>query len=221
MKDGHKKKIMWKPEEDILLKTYVEVHGEGHWSAVSKKLGLRRGGKSCRLRWKNYLRPDIKRGSMSEDEEDLIIRMHKLIGNSKKMQKSRAKRKPNSSTQNSTKVDVAGISTQEEANNTNTNKADDFIRKDSNHNADADAGGSKDHNDDDDKFWFSSDDLSGEIIVGPGSGAGNLSCGIMDMHLENYDDDQFMIFGDGQGFWDHENNVLFDTFGCNLGGSLN
>ncbi|GMN59950.1 hypothetical protein TIFTF001_029046 [Ficus carica] len=40
-----------------------------------------RGGKSCRLRWKNYLRPNIKRGGMSQEEEDLIIRMHKLLGN--------------------------------------------------------------------------------------------------------------------------------------------
>ncbi|XP_022965907.1 transcription factor WER-like isoform X2 [Cucurbita maxima] len=40
-----------------------------------------RGGKSCRLRWKNYLRPNIKRGGMSKEEEDLIIRMHKLLGN--------------------------------------------------------------------------------------------------------------------------------------------
>lgn len=43
--------------------------------------GLMRGGKSCRLRWKNYLRPNIKRGGMSKEEEDLIIRMHKLLGN--------------------------------------------------------------------------------------------------------------------------------------------
>ncbi|XP_056162498.1 transcription factor MYB82 isoform X2 [Syzygium oleosum] len=43
--------------------------------------GLKRGGKSCRLRWKNYLRPNIKRGGMSPEEEDLIIRMHKLLGN--------------------------------------------------------------------------------------------------------------------------------------------
>ncbi|XP_021634923.1 transcription factor MYB82 isoform X2 [Manihot esculenta] len=65
------KKGLWKPEEDLILKTYVETHGEG----------LMRGGKSCRLRWKNYLRPNIKRGEMSQEEEDLIIRMHKLLGN--------------------------------------------------------------------------------------------------------------------------------------------
>jgi myb proto-oncogene protein len=44
-------------------------------------VGLKRCGKSCRLRWMNYLRPDIKRGNISDDEEDLIIRLHKLLGN--------------------------------------------------------------------------------------------------------------------------------------------
>jgi myb proto-oncogene protein len=43
--------------------------------------GLRRCGKSCRLRWLNYLRPNIKRGNISDDEEDLIVRLHKLLGN--------------------------------------------------------------------------------------------------------------------------------------------
>jgi len=44
-------------------------------------IGLKRCGKSCRLRWLNYLKPDIKRGNISSDEEDLIIRLHKLLGN--------------------------------------------------------------------------------------------------------------------------------------------
>ncbi|GAB4832835.1 hypothetical protein Ancab_006850 [Ancistrocladus abbreviatus] len=76
-----KKKGLWKPEEDMILKRYVEAHGEGNWATISKTTGLMRGGKSCRLRWKNYLRPNIKHGSMSQEEEDLIIRLHKLLGN--------------------------------------------------------------------------------------------------------------------------------------------
>ena len=44
-------------------------------------LGLKRGGKSCRLRWMNYLSPSVKRGAFSEEEDDLIIRLHKLLGN--------------------------------------------------------------------------------------------------------------------------------------------
>ncbi|KAK6248365.1 hypothetical protein QUC31_019930 [Theobroma cacao] len=75
------KRGLWKPEEDLILKNYIETHGEGNWATVSKRSGLMRGGKSCRLRWKNYLRPNIKRGGMSKEEEDLIIRMHKLLGN--------------------------------------------------------------------------------------------------------------------------------------------
>ncbi|XP_019183912.1 PREDICTED: transcription factor MYB82-like [Ipomoea nil] len=75
------KRGFWTPEEDLTLKKCVETHGEGNWATISKKSGLMRSGKSCRLRWKNYLRPNIKRGMMSEDEKDLIIRMHKLLGN--------------------------------------------------------------------------------------------------------------------------------------------
>ncbi|KAE8718942.1 Transcription factor MYB82 [Hibiscus syriacus] len=80
-KKAHPKRGLWKPEEDMILKNYVETYGEGNWATVSKRSGLMRGGKSCRLRWKNYLRPNIKRGGMSKEEEDLIIRMHKLLGN--------------------------------------------------------------------------------------------------------------------------------------------
>ncbi|KAG7537653.1 SANT/Myb domain [Arabidopsis suecica] len=75
------KRGLWKPEEDMILRSYVETHGEGNWADISRRSGLKRGGKSCRLRWKNYLRPNIKRGSMSPQEQDLIIRMHKLLGN--------------------------------------------------------------------------------------------------------------------------------------------
>ncbi|CAL9028061.1 unnamed protein product [Prunus brigantina] len=75
------KKNLWTPEEDLILKKYVETHGEGNWATVSQRSGLMRCGKSCRLRWKNYLRPNIKRGHMSQEEQDLIIRMHKLLGN--------------------------------------------------------------------------------------------------------------------------------------------
>ncbi|KAM7264876.1 hypothetical protein ACFE04_002559 [Oxalis oulophora] len=81
MNKAQVKRGLWKPEEDLILKNYVEAHGEGNWALLSERSGLRRGGKSCRLRWKNYLRPNIKRGGMSKEEEDLIIRMHKLLGN--------------------------------------------------------------------------------------------------------------------------------------------
>ena len=43
--------------------------------------GLNRCRKSCRLRWLNYLKPNIKRGEFAEDEVDLMIRLHTLLGN--------------------------------------------------------------------------------------------------------------------------------------------
>ncbi|KAL5540039.1 hypothetical protein UlMin_021746 [Ulmus minor] len=71
----------WTPREDTLLTKYIQAHGEGHWRSLPKKAGLLRCGKSCRLRWMNYLRPDIKRGNITPDEDDLIIRLHSLLGN--------------------------------------------------------------------------------------------------------------------------------------------
>lgn len=71
----------WTAEEDTRLTQYVQTHGESGWRSLPKKAGLNRCGKSCRLRWLNYLRPDIKRGNISPDEEELIIRMHRLLGN--------------------------------------------------------------------------------------------------------------------------------------------
>ncbi|KAG2712789.1 hypothetical protein I3760_04G142400 [Carya illinoinensis] len=71
----------WTAQEDNTLREYIRIHGEGKWRNLPKKAGLKRCGKSCRLRWLNYLRPDIKRGNISQDEEELIIRLHKLLGN--------------------------------------------------------------------------------------------------------------------------------------------
>ncbi|PWA99549.1 homeodomain-like protein [Artemisia annua] len=75
------KKGPWTHEEDELLSSYIAREGEGQWQALPKKAGLLRCGKSCRLRWMNYLRPSVKRGHISADEEDLIIRLHRLLGN--------------------------------------------------------------------------------------------------------------------------------------------
>ncbi|KAL0289402.1 UNVERIFIED_CONTAM: Transcription repressor [Sesamum calycinum] len=71
----------WSTKEDTLLSNYIQQNGEGQWRSLPKKAGLLRCGKSCRLRWMNYLRPGIKRGNISEDEEDLIVRLHGLLGN--------------------------------------------------------------------------------------------------------------------------------------------
>ncbi|XP_027362791.1 transcription factor MYB16-like [Abrus precatorius] len=75
------KKGPWTPEEDKKLVAYVEKHGHGNWRSVPAKAGLQRCGKSCRLRWINYLKPDIKRGNFSLEEDRAIIQLHALLGN--------------------------------------------------------------------------------------------------------------------------------------------
>jgi myb proto-oncogene protein len=99
------KKGPWTAEEDEKLVQYVQKHGHGSWRALPKLAGinlqthislslsqglfsfpfllagLNRCGKSCRLRWTNYLRPDIKRGKFSQDEEQTILHLHSILGN--------------------------------------------------------------------------------------------------------------------------------------------
>ncbi|XP_057510182.1 transcription factor MYB46-like [Actinidia eriantha] len=75
------KRGLWSPEEDEKLSRYITTHGYGCWSEVPEKAGLQRCGKSCRLRWINYLRPDIRRGRFSPEEETLIISLHGSVGN--------------------------------------------------------------------------------------------------------------------------------------------
>ncbi|KAF2324087.1 hypothetical protein GH714_006561 [Hevea brasiliensis] len=79
------RKGLWSPEEDEKLLNYITKHGHGCWSSVPKLAGLQRCGKSCRLRWINYLRPDLKRGAFSQQEENLIIELHSVLGNSSKI----------------------------------------------------------------------------------------------------------------------------------------
>ncbi|XP_038889193.1 transcription factor MYB59-like [Benincasa hispida] len=71
----------WTVEEDKLLCEYVKVHGEGRWTSVAIGSGLNRTGKSCRLRWVNYLRPGLKRGHFTPQEEGIVIELHALWGN--------------------------------------------------------------------------------------------------------------------------------------------
>ncbi|KAI3902519.1 hypothetical protein MKX01_031195 [Papaver californicum] len=75
------RKGAWAEEEDILLRKCIMEYGEGKWHQVPLRAGLNRCRKSCRLRWLNYLQPNIVRGEFKPDEVDLIIRMHKLLGN--------------------------------------------------------------------------------------------------------------------------------------------
>ncbi|KAK9284650.1 hypothetical protein L1049_023826 [Liquidambar formosana] len=78
---AHTNKGAWTKEEDDRLIAHIKAHGEGCWRSLPKVAGLLRCGKSCRLRWINYLRPDLKRGNFTDEEDELIIKLHSLLGN--------------------------------------------------------------------------------------------------------------------------------------------
>ncbi|CAA6673207.1 unnamed protein product [Spirodela intermedia] len=71
----------WTLEEDSLLVHYITCHGEGRWNHLARSSGLKRTGKSCRLRWLNYLKPDVKRGNLTPEEQILILELHSKWGN--------------------------------------------------------------------------------------------------------------------------------------------
>ncbi|WCJ34454.1 myb domain protein 27 [Euphorbia peplus] len=77
----HLRKGPWLEEEDEQLVSFISLFGERKWDFIASASGLRRSGKSCRLRWLNYLRPNLKRGQISDEEEQIIIQLHELWGN--------------------------------------------------------------------------------------------------------------------------------------------
>ncbi|CAH9111273.1 unnamed protein product [Cuscuta europaea] len=79
-KEGLRRGV-WTPEEDKILVDYITNNGHGNWRSLPKLAGLLRCGKSCRLRWANYLRPNIKRGEFSAEELNTIIQLHSVLGN--------------------------------------------------------------------------------------------------------------------------------------------
>ncbi|RDX64672.1 Transcription factor RAX3, partial [Mucuna pruriens] len=71
----------WSPEEDETLKNYLKKNGTGgNWITLPQKAGLKRCGKSCRLRWLNYLRPHIKHGGFTDEEDQVICTLYATIG---------------------------------------------------------------------------------------------------------------------------------------------
>ncbi|XP_047336226.1 transcription factor MYB108-like [Impatiens glandulifera] len=71
----------WTVEEDVALMNYITKYGEGRWNSLARCAGLKRTGKSCRLRWLNYLRPDVRRGNITLEEQLLILELHSRWGN--------------------------------------------------------------------------------------------------------------------------------------------
>ncbi|CAN4104872.1 unnamed protein product [Withania somnifera] len=79
--ENGRKKGTWTPEEDRKLAVYITKYGSWNWRQLPKYAGLARCGKSCRLRWMNYLRPNVKRGNYTNEEDEIILKLHAQIGN--------------------------------------------------------------------------------------------------------------------------------------------
>ncbi|EOA27678.1 hypothetical protein CARUB_v10023831mg [Capsella rubella] len=79
--DSDVRKGPWTEEEDAILVNFVSIHGDARWNHIARSSGLKRTGKSCRLRWLNYLRPDVRRGNITLEEQFMILKLHSLWGN--------------------------------------------------------------------------------------------------------------------------------------------
>ncbi|XP_055823560.1 transcription factor MYB106-like [Solanum dulcamara] len=79
--ENGRKKGTWTPEEDRKLAEYITKYGSWNWRQLPKYAGLARCGKSCRLRWMNYLRPNVKRGNYTKEEDEIILKLHAQLGN--------------------------------------------------------------------------------------------------------------------------------------------
>lgn len=78
-----KERQRWQPEEDALLRAYVKQYGPKEWSLVSQRMGqpINRDPKSCLERWKNYLKPGLKKGSLTPEEQSLVVDLQAKYGN--------------------------------------------------------------------------------------------------------------------------------------------
>lgn len=81
-----KERQRWQPEEDAILRAYVKQYGPKEWNLISQRVEasgqtLNRDPKSCLERWKNYLKPGIKKGCLTPEEQALVISLQAKYGN--------------------------------------------------------------------------------------------------------------------------------------------
>ena len=69
----------WTLDEDNQLRRLVDEHGHRKWSFIANKMEGRRG-KQCRDRWLNHLKPDIRRGEWTAEEERILVEGHRMLG---------------------------------------------------------------------------------------------------------------------------------------------
>jgi len=62
----------WTREEDTDLAAAVARHGPRKWSLIATIVSSRTE-KQCRERWFNHLRPEVKKGGWTPEEDALIV----------------------------------------------------------------------------------------------------------------------------------------------------
>eukprot|EP00924_Labyrinthula_sp_SR-Ha-C_P013156 augustus_masked-scaffold_12-processed-gene-11.6-mRNA-1 protein AED:0.51 eAED:0.52 QI:0/-1/0/1/-1/1/1/0/309 len=77
---SYSQKRPWSEEEDRNLAEAIGLYGPQSWSKVARCLEGRKG-KQCRERWHNHLSPDVKKGSWTQEEDEIIFQEHKRVGN--------------------------------------------------------------------------------------------------------------------------------------------
>ena len=80
MPPGTGKKIKWTEEEDLRLRGLVEQYGTKKWSYISTPFD-NKGSKQCRRRWQNRLSMDAKNTSWTSEEDNILLKGHKKLGN--------------------------------------------------------------------------------------------------------------------------------------------
>ncbi|KAJ1402932.1 C-Myb R2r3, partial [Ochromonadaceae sp. CCMP2298] len=74
-------KKSWISEEDALLLKFIEEYGlVGNWGIIADKMG-NRTGKQCRERYHNHLKPEIRKDTWSQEEDELLNSCQREMGN--------------------------------------------------------------------------------------------------------------------------------------------
>ncbi|KAG2692019.1 hypothetical protein I3760_08G033600 [Carya illinoinensis] len=77
-----KERQRWQPVEDA-LRAYIKQYGPKEWNLVSVRMGqpLHRDPKFCLERWKNYLKPGLKKGSLTTEKQSLVVSLQAKYDN--------------------------------------------------------------------------------------------------------------------------------------------
>lgn len=73
-------KSHWTEEEDDALTRVIRRLGVGNWSVVASYVPGRIG-KQCRERWVNHLKPGLRVGDWTEEEDAKLLEIHEELGN--------------------------------------------------------------------------------------------------------------------------------------------